>query len=68
MDQKKIEAQVKGKFENLNAYCGPKKKLKARVKGKFENLTANYGPIFFEGPSKRENQKLNCQLWTKQIF
>ena len=25
MDQKKIEAQVKEKFENLNANCGPKK-------------------------------------------
>ena len=38
MDQKKIEAQVKGKFENLNANCGPKKNLKAQVKGKSENL------------------------------
>ena len=42
------------------------KKLKAQVKGKFENLTANYGPKIFEGPSKSENQKLNCQLWTKK--
>jgi hypothetical protein len=43
------------------------KKLKAQVKGNFENLTANYGPTIFEGPSKRENQKLNCQLWTKKM-
>ena len=39
---------------------GPSKKVKSKT------LTAKYGPKIFEGPSKREIQKLNCQLWTKK--
>ena len=42
--------------------------LKAQVKGKFKNLTANYGPKIFEGPSKRDIRKLDCQLWTNNFF
>ena len=42
--------------------------LKAQVKGKIKNLTANYGPKIFEGPSKRDIRKLDCQLWTNNFF
>ena len=42
--------------------------MKAQVKGKIKNLTANYGPKIFEGPSKRDIRKLDCQLWTNNFF
>jgi hypothetical protein len=32
------------------------------------NLTATHGPKSFEGPTKREIRKLNCQLCTKNFL